>query len=321
MKTKFLKYLALLALPGLAISCKDDKENNNSNDLTVLTNLYNELRFDAQEFTVQAGTNTNITGAMGTVIKFYPNSFKDKNGNIVNSGTIKISLTEVLDPKHMVANRVQTVTESNRLLSSGGAINITATLNGEPLSTNGYGIEFNKRNNTIIDTMALYPGYNTNIIGGNGVMWFDDTTGTTYSKRRQDPDSFSSFYNFDSCFNFGWVNCDYYTSFGDPKTNIGVVMPNNNFNNNNTEVIIVNKRLNVVATLSGYNSNSNTFMAHNPSYYLPLGERVSVIVIGGSNDKIHADTFKDVVLTNNHTFYADPKESTATQVATMIDEL
>lgn len=321
MKTKFLKYLALIALPGLAISCKDDKENNNSNDLTVLTNLYNELRSDAQEFVIQAGANTNITGAMGTVIKFYPNSFKDKNGSTVNSGNIKIFLTEVLDPKHMVANRVQTVTESNQLLSSGGAINIVATLNGDTLATNGYGIEFNKRNNTIIDTMALYPGYTTNIIGGNGVMWYDDTTSTTTSKRRQDPDSFTSYYNFDSCFDFGWVNCDYYTSFDDPKTNIGVVMPNNIFNSDNTEVIIVDKRLNVVATLTGYNRNSNTFMAHNSAYYLPVGEKVSIIVIGGNNGKIHADTFKDVILTNNHTFYADPKESTAAQVANMINEL
>lgn len=320
MKKNLIKLLALLSLPALAISCKDDKDNN-TNDTSALTQLYKDLKFEAQEFTITAGSSTNITGALGTVIKFYPNSFKDKNGNIVNSGNIKVYLTEVLDPQHMVANRVQTVTESSRLLSSGGAINIIATLNGDTLATNGYGIEFNKRNNTIIDTMALYPGYTNNVIGGNGVMWYDDTTGTTYSKRRQDPDSFSHYYNFDSCFNFGWVNCDYYASFDNPKTNIGVVMPNNTFNVNNTEVTIVNKRLNIVASLTGYNSNANTFMAHDPMYYLPVGERVSIIVISGNNGKVYVDTFKNVQLTNNHTFYADPTESTSAQVGAMINEL
>lgn len=322
MKKNLIKLLALLSLPVLAISCNNDKDRDQNNeDISGLTQLYNDLKATPQEFTITAGSTTNITGELGTVIKFYPHSFKDKNGNIVNNGTIKVYLTEVLDPQHMVANRVQTVTESNRLLSSGGAIHIVATLNGDTLATNGYGIEFNKRNNTIIDTMALYPGYTTNVIGGNGVKWYDDTTGTTYVKRKVDQDSFTHHYNFDSCFNFGWVNCDFYASVADPKTNIGVVMPNATFNHNNTEVMLINKRLNIVATLSGYNSNSNTFMAHDPLYYLPVGERVSIIVISGINGKVYADTFKNIQLTNNHTIYADPTEHTSAQVGTMINEL
>lgn len=317
---KTMKYLSLLALPAIILSCKDDKPVNN-NDLSNLHALYQELKSDVQEFTVSAGASEDIIGALGTVIHFYPNSFKDKNGNTINSGNVKIYLTEVLDPKHMIANRVQTVTQSERLLTSGGAIHLVAVMGNDTLETNGYGIEFNQRNNNLVDTMALYPGYTVNNIGGATVNWYDDTTGTTISKRRQDPDSFSSYYNFDSCFNFGWVNCDFYNNYDDPKTNIGVVMPNGDYNNNNTEVIIVDKRANIVASLSGYNSNSRAFMAHSPNYYLPIGTEISVIIIGSINDQVVADTFKNITVTNNHTLNADPKPATAAEVGLMISEL
>ncbi len=59
---------------------------------------------------------------------FNPQSFKDGSGNIISSGMVTVELTEMYTPGAMIANRVSTSTAMHRRLTSGGSVNIKATM-------------------------------------------------------------------------------------------------------------------------------------------------------------------------------------------------
>src|SRR5690606_33285999 len=122
-RSKQLLFLGGIAAALLIGACnKNDTEPGPSE----LNELFESLRSPAQSFTVTAGTEQTITGAQGTKIIFYPNSFKDAAGNTLSSGSVNISLTEVYTPGQMIAHRTTTTTNDDRLLTSGGQVLITA---------------------------------------------------------------------------------------------------------------------------------------------------------------------------------------------------
>jgi len=108
---------------------------------TNLNKLFAPIRSTPQSFSVTAGASHKVTGSKGTVLSFYPNSFKDANGNIITSGTINIQLIEMYKPGQMIANRA-TTTANGQLLKSGGQVYISATKAGAPVYANKYGIAY-----------------------------------------------------------------------------------------------------------------------------------------------------------------------------------
>src|ERR1700761_671407 len=82
----------------IAISCKKNGNDNNTGTTVPQNQLFADLKTTPQNFTVTAGKYQTIIGSDSTVINFYPNSFKDKNGNIISSGSINIALIEMYNP-------------------------------------------------------------------------------------------------------------------------------------------------------------------------------------------------------------------------------
>lgn len=306
-------------------SCKKDNDSGNGDNNSTLNVLFEQLKSAPQTFSVVAGSFQTIEGADGLIINFYPESFLDANDNIISNGeTIEVKLIETLTYDKMIANRVQTTTQNNRRLISAGSFHLEASLNGQALKANKFGAYFPAGNTQPTSPMAIFTGYETPTTGGPTVMWYDDTTQTTMAKRLNDNGGNSNnayYYLFDSCTDFGWTNADYFDDDNRPKTDIGVALPNNTYNDLNTEVFVVFKSINSVTKMYNYLQNSNTFIFSSPNYHIPIGEVINVVSFSEKNGSYYMSAHSNITVTNNHTVNIDPQQVNLTEIATALANL
>lgn len=302
------------------IACKDKKDQ--AADLPPqLNKLFESIKESSQSFTITAGQYATIKGKYGTVITFSPSSFLDNNQNFVTEGQVKIELLETLNGAQMIKNRVFTTTQNHRLLVSGGAIYIKATLRDVELKTNNYSIAYYQPTNSNLP-MALYYGITHPLPGGSSVIWQEDTSGTTLMTVKQDTNGNNSYYyNFDSVTQFNWVSSAMYMDFNGAKSNIKVVMPNNIYTNENTEVILYIKDINLVVSVNTFEASSNTFMHANPNYYLPIGLQADVLVLHEKNNVYQMYLQKDVIISENMSINADMQNTSIAEISAAIDSL
>ena len=81
----------------------------------------------AQNFTINADTDTILVGKSGTKIRIYKNSFVDQNGNVLK-GIVDIELKEVFAPEDIVLGGLHTLSEG-KMLQTGGMIYLDAKQN------------------------------------------------------------------------------------------------------------------------------------------------------------------------------------------------
>lgn len=175
---------------------------------SLLNKLRNDLRSTPEKQCVTAGIEQTIVFSKGTILKFHPNSFKDKAGNIITSGTVCIEMIEMYKPGDMIANWASTNTVDGEILSSGGQVNIKATKNGEEVYANEYGISFLQPMSSPAP-MYLYYGNNSN--EDSIVTWeqFDDRVPSSLQTYSDSSGTLPRTYNiFNSCTKFAWLNCD-----------------------------------------------------------------------------------------------------------------
>jgi len=329
MRIEKLMSVAIVTI-GLIVSMNACKTSNgpiplNHNQMQSsnipINKLYQSLKEGSQDFTVTAGASQTIRGTRGTIITFNPWSFKDQSGAVISSGNIHIELTEALTPGQMIMNRVSTVTEANNLLQSGGCINIVATLNQQPVFANSYNISFKQPAPSELP-MALFNGM---VAADGAVTWSNDTSntvaGTTNLNDPTGRDSLGSWYVFDSCTNFNWINCDYFYTAPDPKTDVKVVMPDGSYNDTTTSVIVIFPALNVVANMSTYNAATNTFSLGTPGYFIPVGTTIKVVIMGIKNNVHFFELKSNVTVTNGITINAAPSNTTLSNIQTILSGL
>jgi hypothetical protein len=266
-KNRLSLALAIIAALAGITACKKNT-NTTTPPTTVsdpypLSTLFANLRTTPQNFDVPAGVHKTIIGKDSTIISFYPNSFKDKSGNIITSGTINIKLVEMYKPGQIIANRASTMVKG-QLLKSGGEIYIKATRGGEEVFANKYQVYF-KQPATSSEPMYLF--HEALPADSAIVKWeIEDTSrqkeSGTIATAAVVPDSIqtgdtvftwagSPFYKFDSCSKFGWTNCDRFYMFTS-KTGLGVVMPDNTFTPSNTQLFLVLPTINAVMSSDSY---------------------------------------------------------------------
>jgi len=309
--------LIVLGMATGFAACKDDYKAQPANTQTIQA-LFQELKETPQAFTVSAGTSGQITGARGTVIRFNPQSFKDAGGNIITSGIINIRLTEAYTPGQMIMNGVTTTTAANKQLTSGGCVDIKATLNGQEVFANNYAISF-KQPGPSENPMGLFKGYQTTDPGAN-IKWNDDITNIV-ERATKDTTSQSFFYAFDTCVNFNWVNCDYFYTAPDPKTDLKVVMPDSSYNALNTQVFVIFPTLNSVTNLYIYDAATRTFSFGYPGYYMPVGMSIKIMVVSGRNNAYYMDLQTGLTVTNNMTVTSNPASQTKTYIQAQLSAL
>lgn len=304
MKPNRFSFFSLFALIALAFAaCKNGDYNVSqvtTNDRALLNQTFNPLRSVPQGFTVNAGSAQVINGSEGTRLEFYPNSFKDANGNIITSGNISIELIEMYTPGMMIANRATTVA-NGELLISGGQIYIYATMNGNEVFANKYSVAF-KQTGSSQQPMAIFYGNTNN--SDSVVTWEQgDTTKVGIVTAATVADSFtkdSNYFRFDSCGKFKWINCDYFLRSSQTKTRISVVMPDGSYTQGNTQVYLVVPNIRSVMGVGGYDATTHSFGLA-ADYGVPVGTVVHLAVIAKKDNNYYYSLQKDITVTENMT--------------------
>ena len=300
------------------VSCKKDPVPI-TDKVNTINSLFQELKSTPQTFTVTAGTQQTITGAKGTKITFNPQSFKDLSGNIITGGSIKIELIEMYKPGEMIANRVTTTTESNMLLTSGGSVNIKATLNQHEVFANNYKIAFKQPAHSE-NPMALFTGNVVTGETGTNVNWLDDTTGTV-PRTVKDPEDQAFYYAFDTCTNFNWINCDYFYSAPAPKTDITIIAPDNTYDLDNTQIFVIFPSMNSLIGMYDYDTITHSFSFGHPSFHLPVGTLVHIMILGSKNNNYFMDLHQNVTVTNGMTVSFTPVNQTLSYIQSTLSGL
>ena len=299
-------YLILLALAGMATlfspACRKKYEPQSTvvpstvnpfgpppsgaTTGSELNKLFKALRYTPEVKCVTAGIPQTVTFSKGTKLTFYANSFKDKNGNIITSGTVCISMIEMYKPGDMIANRASTTSGSDQL-RSGGQVYIEATKDGQKVYANKYGIGFRQAAPST-QAMALYYGGTNN--SDSLVLWGKGSTalGTIVAGTVTDTVADTStggggggsvwtypFYQFDSCIDFNWINCDYQWPSAGAKASATVAISDTGFSNYNTQVFMVFTSINSVTRVYQKTTSPLTF----ESAQHPIGEDIILVVM------------------------------------------
>ena len=296
-------FICCVAVIAVIVIVSCNKSYNSQSGAQSLNQLFAALRTTPQSVTVVAGRDTVIKCAKGTVLHFYSNTFKDANGNILTGCAINLQIVEMYRAADMVCNRATTMTADGQLLQSGGQVNITATMNGQEVYPNTYGIAF-KHSVPSSSPMSLF-------YGGSGspdsvITWTQSSSGAPGTSSTGTTDSLAfwasslPYYSFDSCTVFHWANCDWFHSDDSPRVAVSVILPDNTFNPKNTELYLMLPFISsegsvqdtVVAVLAddsySYSNATNTiFMgsdgAGNALTPVPAGLHYELIVITNKN--------------------------------------
>lgn len=262
--TQSLSAIAFVAIAAFS-SCK--KNNDNTSTLEQVTavdksnvSMFSALKSTPQTFTVSAGASTKIKAAEGTLLEFYPNSFKDKNGNVITSGSITLQVTEMYKAGDMIANRTTTTTDDG-VLTSGGEVNIKATMGGQEVFANSYRLGFKAAAAAPTKPMELYYGDANN--EDSITSWSPRklaVAGTNYVTDTSWNLMEAPYYMFDGCTSFNMINCDHPYDATSKYVTISVTFPDNTFRSEYGSLAMVYPSLNVVTTLRAnqFNSASHT---------------------------------------------------------------
>jgi len=329
-KLFFALSLIYITVIILLFSCNKPSYSPGTAGQTSLNQLFASIRSTPQTLSVTAGRDTIVYGANGTMLHFYTYSFKDAAGNIITSGTIDLQLTEMYKAGDMISNRATTFA-NGQILQSSGQINMVATLNGNEVYANSYGIGF-KHGNSSSAPMALFYGASAN--SDSVATWTQSdstkngttTTGTVTDTVSSTP---KSYFYFDTCSSFTWANCDWFYTNDSPETTVSIVLPDNSFNATNTQMYLVLPNVNrwgntadiFIAVLSNVEDKglgSSSYTAKTNTLQL-ISEGNTNIVPAGLNYKL-------VVLANkNGTYYYYEQQGTIphnglTATATLVSQ-
>lgn len=281
MKATLLSAAILTTALATMTACKKDKST--PPNYAKADDVLAAHAIKQQSFTGNADAGFTITGEKGTKVTFAPNAFVDGAGNVI-SGTVTVTLKEVLSKKDVMFSGV--MTESNgQLLESGGEILVEARKDGADLLVNpklqdkGVQVEIPKVMNN--GDMGLFiqerRQQGGGASGGNQQESPYTWVPAPYYPFGNGPNSYTF-----SLPSFTWVNCDRFYSDPNPKTTI-TALPDFQDNNQVTDlqVMLVFKDIATVITLP-FDYSSQKFQSYQNS--LPIGLQADLIILGKDSD-------------------------------------
>ncbi|MCJ0741112.1 hypothetical protein [Pedobacter montanisoli] len=223
MKKLNLTYALVIILILFSAACKKDKgnSNNSAHDAKEFTTLFGPK---VQTMQIDASTSNTFTLKGGTKITI-PGGIFRKNGVTV-TGTVTISAREFLDRSSILFGGANTNHISGAPLHSDGFIYLNASVNGVsvdkkldqfisvsiPAKRTGITQIWEGAENVNNDNQFAWQAPLKNPNGANGI--------------RMESNAIQGFYNFDMG-NLGWINCDVFYSYTNPKTTVKVNLVNN----------------------------------------------------------------------------------------------
>lgn len=197
---------------------------------------------------------------------------------------------------------------NGQILQSNGEVNISATMNGQPVYVNKYGIGF-IQSNPSVQVMSLFYGTTNN---ADSVATWTVTDTSLSGTQSSGLDStvlsedgalinvnISNYYGrpwvgcvFDSSSSLAYTNCDAFYNNDSPKTSVSVVVPDTSFNPSNTEVYLILPSINcamstVEPELGGvdYDQATNTIniVSESKTLIVPAGMNYELVVMTNKN--------------------------------------
>ncbi len=294
MKKMNLLFAAVLALLFLVLGCVRNNDNSWPKINTIpytpqitmsFHTLFADLATTSESLTVRAGSDTTIFTTKGTKLHFYPNSFEDVAGVIISTGIVNIRITEMYTIGDMIRNGATTMAGDQPLVS-GGQFNLVATLGGNAVYAHNYGVGFPQPGPSS-GAMFLYAGSTNGTTGITSWQASPDTsTGKKASHTSNDSSSimpWNSYYLFDSCSTFTFVNCDHPFTTGCSHFQSLVNFSDTQFTSQNSIAFIcLPDYKTVISNAFFYNPGGSSL---NGSFYAPAGTNYVLIVmsnIGGA---------------------------------------
>jgi hypothetical protein len=119
------------ALNNIILPIKVDSATSTVKTITpdkqsILNNLLKDLEKKAQEFTIDNSKDTVLTGAEGSSLLIPANTLGGSN-------EVKITLKEFYKQSDIILNKLSTTSNGNQLVT-GGMVQVTATVKGQPVS-------------------------------------------------------------------------------------------------------------------------------------------------------------------------------------------
>lgn len=309
MKKPTQSLFALAITAALFVSSCGKKYDPGPNPSTVydkskLNELFKEFRSTPEVQCVTAGIQQTISFAKGTRLTFYPNSFKDASGAIITSGTVCLEVTEMYKPGDMIANRATTVTNDGKLLQSGGQVYIKATKDEQEVFANRYGIAYPQPAASSLN-MSLFYGNTANT--DSVITWVDGSQATVSGGTASgtSADTVLIRYQFDSVTNFSYINCDQFSSYSN-ITNVFIRVPDNSFNNGNSQIFLIFPSINSVTFLGEYSSDNNVFSLRQPYYKVPVGMKINIVVMNNKDGNYFYYEQTGITVTENMTLNTTP---------------
>jgi len=321
--------LLLLTIITLVSACKKEVDNegtpppvDSSTTRLILSNMFGGTRTitQMQSLEVNAGQQQVVRGAMNTRLEFYPNSFRDQNGNIITSGQIDIKLIEMYSPGRVIGNRSSAVA-AGRLLQSGGQVYVKAYRGGQEVYPTVYSIGFTAGNTNAAPPMSLFYGNNNN--QDSIVTWTEakENPGTRVSGTFNDPSSGIAYYQFDSCTSFNWINCDHFYSSTELLVNLTLVSKDSvNLNQTNTQVFLVFPSINSVTYMQKFNDTAKKWTLSD-KYQVPANMTFHAVSLSLRNGQYWYSEVKNLTTKYEFMDTLRPQQKSLADVLTALNNL
>ncbi len=267
MKSITVKLLIGTFLLSLSACYLDDSSGTPIQPLPYLQieGLFDSLRVDIQLLEFDPSSAASLTGDGGTSLIIPEGAFQNSSGDMVLSGTVDIELREVLTKSQMVLSNIPT-TAGGLLLESGGALYLSATQNGSPLSL-AKPLEARWNVSSAIAAPAeMQIFYASNFLDGNDWQEASDGSEVIFDNQTDPPQYHLLFEELD------WINCDRFYNSSGPTTNVSLTPFGYSTTLSDGAGFLVFKNLNAVMRMQ-YSDEKLT------AANVPVGEEVTMVML------------------------------------------
>ncbi len=325
MKTLNLSALVVAAILSLTVACKKDRTNpvNSANNAQEFVEV-----FGPQKQSIQINASSlpqSITLKGGSKITFPAGSLKI--GGVAVTGNVTVEVLEVLKRSDVLFSGTNTNHITGAPLASDGFIYVDVKSNGVSVDRNlGAPLQISipaKRSGSTQIWEGVNPGGDAlNAAKDNQMAWAAPRAANGQGNGKEVlPDA--GFYNF-TFGTTGWINCDVFYSYTNPKTTITVSLVNNpgtlaSFRafNGETFVFFCAKGSNVAAQLYTPNG-TNSVKSYDDM--MPVGVQGKMLSFSIKDGKYYYAE-SEVTITAGMNVTLTLSETTEAQIQTAITDL
>ncbi len=320
--------------------------DNSKNKLLITQNFFSKLSSASQFFTINASKDTNIICSNGTVLNIKANAFTHQNKALVK-GMVQIEIKEAYNFTDVIAHGLHTVSNSN-LLESAGMVFMNASQGDSKLEINirnpiqislpsidkrkGMQLFYLNKNandnllNTASNWIAngqtqdtslnkVYTSSNKTVAANEEpITWEIDLFEKDSKSSRVITDKYkkiNNFYTF-SIRNFGWINCDRFSTNNISKVNIEIQLRDTNYINLIRGILIFPK----IKSVIDLRQINNAFTQQN----LPIGEEAYFVSFKTENGKV-LSIIQKITVTKDIIQAEDYKDMPSAQVKAKLDAI